>query len=300
MTPSLNTRLDIKITKIPKLGAKAALKAIKYWGQHKSSITHLVFHSTLGTIMPGLDYQLINFLGLDSSVKRFMLYHLGFYGGGIVLRLANDLAENNNGARVLVVCFEVMVNAFRGPSHAHLDILVGYAIFGDGAAAAIVGANPNILIECSFFKIISVNQTILPESDDAMGGRLREVGLIYYLSKKLSSKVANNIEKCLVDAFSPLEISDWNSLFWVVHPGGRKILDEIEAILELNEEKLKMSKKVLSKYGNMWSSSMIFVLDEMRKSLVGKGSTTTGEGFEYGVLLGFGPGVTVETIVLYS
>ncbi|KAL7211531.1 hypothetical protein ACSBR2_014403 [Camellia fascicularis] len=218
MTPSLDTHLYIEITEIPKLDAEDAIKAIKDWGQPKSSITHLVFHSTLGTVMP-----------------------------------AKDLAENNNGARVLVVCSEVMVNAFRGPLHAHLDILVGHAIFGDGAAIVIVGTNPNILIERPFFEIVSVNQTILPKSDNAMGGRLREVGLIYYLSKKLSSIVTNNIEKCLVEAFSPFEISDWNLLFWVVHAGGRKILDKIEAILELKEEKLKASRDVLSEYRNMWS-----------------------------------------------
>ncbi|KAI8001561.1 Chalcone synthase 4 [Camellia lanceoleosa] len=203
MTPSLDTLLDMEITEVPKLDAEAAiLKAIKDWGQPKSSITHLVFHSTLGTLMPGLDHQLINLLGLDPSVKRFMLYHLGCYGGGTVLRLAKDLAENNNGARVLVVCSKVMVNAFRGPSHAHLNILVGHAIFGDGAAIVIVGTNPNILSERLFFEIVSVNQTTLPKLDDAMGGRLREVGLIYYLSKKLSSIVANNIKKCLVEALS--------------------------------------------------------------------------------------------------
>ncbi|GMP72008.1 hypothetical protein CsSME_00030205 [Camellia sinensis var. sinensis] len=106
---------------------------------------------------------------------------------------------------------------------------------------------------------------------DTVGGRLREVGLIYYLSKKLSSVVENNIGKCLVEALSRLGISDLNLLFWLVHP-------------ELKKEKMKASSEVLSEYGNMWSSSVIFVLDEMRKRSIVKGSTTTGEGFEYGVL----------------
>ncbi|KAL7211525.1 hypothetical protein ACSBR2_014398 [Camellia fascicularis] len=161
MTPSLDTCLDMEITEIPKLGVEAAIKAIKDWGQPKSSITHLVFHSSLGTVMPGLDYQLINLLVLDPFVKRFMLYHLGCYGGGTVFRLAKDLAENNNDAWVLVVCSEVMVVVLRMPIWI---FLVGHAIFGDGAAAVIVGANPNILIECLFFKII------LPKSDGC-GGR---------------------------------------------------------------------------------------------------------------------------------
>ncbi|KAH7848797.1 hypothetical protein Vadar_008150 [Vaccinium darrowii] len=84
---------------IPKLGAEAATKAIDEWAQPKSRITHLVFHSTLGTVMPGVDYQLIKLLGLNPSVKRCMFYQLGCYGGGTVLRLAKDLAQNNPGSR---------------------------------------------------------------------------------------------------------------------------------------------------------------------------------------------------------
>ncbi|PNX68812.1 chalcone synthase, partial [Trifolium pratense] len=60
------------------------------------------------------------------------------FAGGTVLRLAKDLAENNKGARVLVVCSEITAVTFRGPSDTHLDSLVGQALFGDGAAAVIL------------------------------------------------------------------------------------------------------------------------------------------------------------------
>ena len=63
--------------------------------------------------------------------------------------------------------------------------------------------------------------------------------------------VGNNIENVLVEAFSPIRISDWNSLFYIVHPGGLKILDKIQQNLGLKEEKLRTSRPVLSEYGNM-------------------------------------------------
>ncbi|KAK2993515.1 hypothetical protein RJ640_025525 [Escallonia rubra] len=71
----------------------------------------------------------------------------GFFTGDTVLRLAKDLAENNAGACVLVVCSEITVVTFRGSSDTHLDSLVGQALFGDGAAAVIVGADPDAFVE---------------------------------------------------------------------------------------------------------------------------------------------------------
>ena len=95
----------------------------------------LFYLTTSSVDMPGADYQLSKLLGLRSSVKRYMMYQQGCFAGGKVLRLAKDLAENNKGARVLVVCSEITAVTFRGPSDTHLDSLVGQALFGDGAAA---------------------------------------------------------------------------------------------------------------------------------------------------------------------
>ncbi|PPS04958.1 hypothetical protein GOBAR_AA15712 [Gossypium barbadense] len=77
-----------------------------------------------------------------------------------------------------------------------------------------------------------------------------------------------------------------------------KDLVENNVKLGLNKERLRASRHVLSEYGNMWGPSVIFVLNEMRKMSVIEGKATTGEGLEWGVLFGIGPGLTVETLVL--
>ena len=136
--PSLDTRQDILATEVPRLGKEAAVKAIKEWGQPRSKITHVIFCTTSGVDMPGADYQLTKLLGLRPSVKRFMLYQQGCYAGGTVLRLAKDIAENNRGARVLVVCSEITVVCFRGPTETHLDSMVGQALFGDGLGLSLL------------------------------------------------------------------------------------------------------------------------------------------------------------------
>ena len=248
MGSSLDTRQDILVSEVPRLGKEADVKAIKEWGQPKSKITHVIMCTTSGADMPGADYQLSKLLGLRPSVRRFMLYQQGCFAGGTVLRLAKDLAENNRGARVLVICSEITAICFRGPTETQLDSLVGQALFGDGAGGLIVGSDPDESIERPLFPIVWTAQTLLPDSEGAIDGHLREVGLIIHLLKDVPGLIAKNIDKALDEAFTPLGISDWNSIFRIAHPGGPAILDQVEAELGLKEEKRTASRNVLREF----------------------------------------------------
>ncbi|CAL9118184.1 unnamed protein product [Musa textilis] len=300
MAPSLDVRRDILAVEVPKLAKEAAVKAIEEWGHPKSRITHLVFCTTVSFDSPGHDNELVKLLGLSPSINRFALSQNGCFAGGTVLRLAKDLAENNRGARVLVVCSEHTAVTFRGAVETHLDNLVGQALFGDGTAAVIIGADPDPATERPLFQLVSASQTLLPDSDGAIEGHLKEVGLTFHLLKDVPRIIAKNIEQNLKEAFEPLGISDWNSIFWIVHPGGPAILDAMEAKLGLERAKLQATRQVMTEYGNMSSACVLFILDEMRKRSAEDGKATTGEGLEWGVLYGFGPGLTVETVVLHS
>ncbi|XP_052116207.1 stilbene synthase 3 isoform X6 [Arachis duranensis] len=269
--PSLDVREDMMIREVPRVGKEAATKAIKEWGQPMSKITHLIFCTTSGVALPGVDYELIVLLGLDPCVKRYMMYHQGCFAGGTVLRLAKDLAENNKDARVLIVCSENTAVTFRGPSETDMDSLVGQALFADGAAAIIIGSDPIPEVENPIFEIVSTDQKLVLGSHGAIGGLLREVGLTFYLNKSVPDIISQNINDALSKAFDPLGISDYNSIFWIAHPGGRAILDQVEQKVNLKPEKMKATRDVLSNYGNMSSACVFFIMDLMRKrSLEGK------------------------------
>jgi predicted naringenin-chalcone synthase len=300
MEPSLDDRLNVLVEEVPKLGKEAALAAIKEWGHPVSKITHLIFTTNSGADCPGADARLVHLLGLPRTVKRVMLYYQGCHGGASALRLAKDFSENNRGARVLIVTSENILHAFRGPDEAYPDFLVSQALFADGAAAVIVGADPDLGVEHPLFEIVSANETMILNTMEELGMQLREVGNLIFLSHTIPMHISVNMEGCLVEAFEPLGITDWNSLFWISHPGGPAILNQVEAKLKLNKAKLSLSRKVLSEYGNLSSPTVLFILDEMRKESIKEGKSTTGEGLEYGVLLGFGPGLTIETVVLRS
>nr|AHA14502.1 resveratrol synthase [Fagopyrum tataricum] len=298
--PSLDARQEMLIMEVPKLGVEAAEKAMEEWGQDKSKITHLIFCTTTSNDMPGADYQFARLFGLNPAVSRTMVYQQGCFAGGTVLRLVKDIAENNRGARVLVVCSEIVAFAFRGPHEDHIDSLIGQLLFGDGAAALVVGCDIDERIEKPIFELLSASQTTIPDTLHTMQLHLTEAGLTFHLTKEVPQTVADNMEEVMLEALKPLGITDWNKIFWQVHPGGKAILDKIEEKLELNKSKLRDSRYILSEYGNLTSACVLFVMDEMRKRSAREGKKTTGEGFEWGVAIGLGPGLTVETIVMRS
>ncbi|CAO2143614.1 unnamed protein product [Urochloa humidicola] len=304
-SPSLNLRQSLTDATVPLLGAEAARRAISDWGRHASNITHLVFCTTATGPMPGADIEVVKLLDLPLSTKRVMLYQVGCHGGGLALRLAKDLAENNSGARVLVVCSEVITMALRGPSETHMGNLVGQALFGDAASAVVVGAvgpaSGSVCSEAPLFEIMSASQDILPGTEE--GGvqvKLCEEGIVYTLHPDMPMHIANNIEELVKGMLERAGLmKDWNEeMFWVVHPGGRKIVDVVQSTLGLRKEKVEVSMEVMRQHGNTLSSCVIIALAEMRRRSEERSMATTGQGLEWGLLFAFGPGITVETILL--
>ncbi|URE43782.1 hypothetical protein MUK42_14841, partial [Musa troglodytarum] len=339
MDPSFDERQEIVVEEVPRLAKEAAAKAIKEWGRDKSGITHLVFCSTSGIDMPGADYRLVKLLDLPLSVNRIMLYNQACHIGAQMLRIAKDIAENNKDARVLVVACELNTLIFRGPDERDFLSLAGQAAFADGAAAVIVGADPIQGVEKPIFEMMSASQVTVPDCEKAVGGHLKEIavivgadpiqgvenpifemmsaaqvtvpdcekavgghlkeiGLTFHFMNQLPMLISNNLENCLLEAFKPLGITDWNEVFWVSHPGNWGIMDAIEKKVGLKQEKLRSSRHVFGEYGNMMSATVLFVMDDVRKRSAAEGRATTGDGLEWGVLFGFGPGLTIETVVL--
>ncbi|KAM0926445.1 hypothetical protein ACQ4PT_003517 [Festuca glaucescens] len=230
--PSLDARIDMVATAVPKLAQAAATKAIAEWGRPATDITHLVFSTYSACQAPSFDLQLASLLGLRPTVSRTVLSLHGCYGGGRALHLAKQLAENNRGTRVLVACAELTLVCFGAPDGTNL---VGTALFGDGAGAVIVGAGPFREGERPLFEMIAATQTTIPRTEHVLGMQVSGAGVDFHLGIQVPTLIGQNIKQCLVDAFSAGLVdappfSDWNDLFWAVHPGGRPILDNIDTV----------------------------------------------------------------------
>ncbi|CAN6309880.1 unnamed protein product [Urochloa humidicola] len=180
---------------------------------------------------------------------------------------------------------------FHAPDEAQLGALVIQGLCGDGAGAVVVGADP-VSGERLGFEMVSASQATVPESKGTAEGRLGADGFFFSPSEEMPQLVGEHIERCVADALAPLgTVGSWNDLFWAVHPGGPAILDGVEAALGLDPRKLEASRRVLCEYGNMSGPSIIFVLDELRRQREEMMN-------EMGVMLGIGPGLTVETMAL--
>uniref|UniRef100_A0ACD5WFZ7 Uncharacterized protein n=1 Tax=Avena sativa TaxID=4498 RepID=A0ACD5WFZ7_AVESA len=293
--PSLDARIDMVSTAVPKLAQSAATKAIAEWGRPATDITHLVFSTYSACQAPSFDLQLATLLGLRPTVSRTILSLNGCYGGGRALHLAKQLAENNHGARVLVACAELTLVCFGAPDGSNL---IGTALFGDGAGAVIVGAGPFSEGERPLFEMVSATQTTIPRTEHVLGMQVSRAGVDFHLGIQVPTLIGQNVKQCLIDTFgTDAPCSDWNDLFWAVHPGGRQILDNIDTVLKLEPGKLAASRHVLREYGNMSGATIVFVLDELRRRRKEAGGDNPLLP-EWGAMLAFGPGITIEAMVL--
>uniref|UniRef100_A0A0D9XSM6 Chalcone synthase n=1 Tax=Leersia perrieri TaxID=77586 RepID=A0A0D9XSM6_9ORYZ len=314
-SPSLDARLGIAKEAVPELAMAAAARAIADWGRPAADITHLVVATNAGAHAPGPDLRLAAHLGLRPAVRRIVLYLRGCSAGHDALRLAMDIAGGDAGARVLVACAEITLPAFAAPDgEDDADRLVVMALFGDGAGAVVVGAADDTghPVEHPVFHLVSASQAIIAGTEERVTLQLGERGLRYRISGDVPALARDSVERCLVDALVPLDLAvagdgdggegwSWNHLFWAMHPTGRAMLDGYEAALRLEPGKLAASRRVLREYGNLSGAAMIFVLDELRRRRHGGDGEEEGDrsGFcEWGAMVGIGPGLTIETMVL--
>ncbi|WP_219838344.1 type III polyketide synthase [Paenibacillus sp. R14(2021)] len=265
------------------LGLRAARRALADGEAALSDITHLITVSCTGQFLPGLDAELVKGLGLAPTVNRMPLTFLGCAAGLKAVCLAKQIVSGNPAANVLIVCVELCTLHIQ-PSSMR-EALFGASFFGDGASACIVGTAG--AGRHGIFQLGGDHSALMPDSAEEMVWEIGNYGFELYLS--------TNIPK-LIGRFIPEQIEQLlrggqQPELWAIHPGGKGIIDTLAEMYALTDEQVQPSRGVLSKYGNMSSATILFVLHEMRLELERRGS-----GPVSGLSLAFGPGLTCEMI----
>lgn len=247
----------------------------------REEITHLVFATCTGFVNPGPDYYLVRDLGLRESVQRYTLGFMGCYAAIPGLKFAAQVCEADPKAVVLVVALELCslhMQIDEAP-----DAILGNTVFADGAAAALVASRPNP--DMNTYRIDGFHGGTIPEGESAMawsiGDRGFDLVLSSYVPKVIGAEIGTILRRIGVD---PDQVDRY-----AVHPGGKSILDRVIAALGLKEDALDASRSVLRDFGNMSSATILFVLKELL------GRSDPGERV---LALAFGPGLTIETVVL--
>jgi alkylresorcinol/alkylpyrone synthase len=259
---------------------RAARTALHNAELSPAEIDAVITVSTTGIATPSLDAMLMGRLELRRDVKRMPLFGLGCAGGVIGIARAADIARGAPGARVLLLVVELCALSFRRNDISKSNI-VATALFGDGAAAAIVscrGDGP---------AIGASGEHTWPDSLDIMGWDVTDDGLKAIFSRDIPTLVRRHMRDVVGNflAQSRLDFDDIDR--FICHPGGAKVLSALEEAFRLGEGALVDGRSVLRDYGNMSASTVLFVLERaLRAGIPGRSlMSTLGPGFTAGFLL---------------
>ncbi|MGJ0203786.1 3-oxoacyl-[acyl-carrier-protein] synthase III C-terminal domain-containing protein [Leucobacter sp. gxy201] len=283
LTPSTGARNALYRREAPALFAAAARAAVSEAGVEAADITHVITASCTGCFAPGPDYLLVRELGIPPSAERT---HIGFMGCAAAfpaLRTAARACEAAEGAVVLVVCAELCSIHIRSSSDP--EQIVASAVFGDGAAAAVLTSGAP-RAEAPLLEVGAFATGITSEGEQDMDWTIGDQGF----EMRLTAEVPRIIGREIAEAVGAMIGADAGALVdgWAVHPGGRSVLDRVESGLGLDRSALDHSRAVLRDHGNMSSATILFILRRfLHDDALADGSRVAG--------LCFGPGLTIET-----
>jgi len=249
-------------------------------------ITHLITVTCTGIYAPGLDIELLQALNLPADTFHTSLNFLGCNAAFPALRIADSIVKSQSDARVLVVCVELCTLHFQPKSNS--DNLLSNTIFGDGAAAVIM-VSESMANEQKLkgFSLTGFYPILLNKGKELMGWNITPVNFEMILNAGVPEFLGKELEPMMVAVAEKLNLTIDTIHHWAVHPGGKKILDTVQRGLQLTNNELRHSYKVLYDYGNMSSPTILFVLNEVFKD-----NPKSGESV---FVLGFGPGISIET-----
>ncbi|WP_139003802.1 type III polyketide synthase [Arthrobacter crystallopoietes] len=290
LSPSTKVRNDKFADAATPLFIEAASKALAACPEITAGdVTHVITVSCTGFFNPGPDYKVVRALGLSPAVQRYHLGFMGCYAAFPALRAAKSFCEADPDAVVLVVTAELCTLHVRTSNDP--DTIMGSSLFADGAAAAIVTARD--LPSSSPGIVLDHFETVLtPVGEESMAWNIGDEGF----EMVLGTYVPHIIDEHIVGALEPLLARDdtvngrpYEAIqHWAIHPGGRSILDKVEAKLQLRQDQLVPARETLRDYGNMSSATVMFVLKHIMDA------PFAGDD-ERICSMAFGPGLTVET-----
>jgi predicted naringenin-chalcone synthase len=249
-----------------------AMRAVR--ALEPAGVTHLVVASCTGFSAPGLDFQIMQAAGLPDSIQRTIVGFMGCFAAVNALKLADQIVRAEADARVLVVNLELS-SLHLQEDFQDLPRMLAFMLFGDGASAALVTADPTGIALGRF------QATVIPRSHDLITWHIGDSGFQMHLS----GQVPGRIRRWLPEHGCKLLPAQPPTL-WAVHAGGRSILDCVQQGLQLEPDALRYSREILRDYGNMSSATLMFVLNKILLDPDARGA---------GMAMAFGPGLTVET-----
>lgn len=252
----------------------------------------IIYVSSSGLSTPTIDAFLLNERPFRQDVQRMPLWGLGCAGGAIGLSRAHDWVKAHPEKNALIICCEFCGVTFQKGDHRKSN-LVGTALFGDGVSAALlVGEDSPYLKDKrqAVPKVTSTSSRTKRNSTDVMGWDVTNHGLQVIFSKSIPSLVESFWKEHIELFFQQLQVEKESIYAYIAHPGGVKVLQAMEEVLQSEKEKLRHSYNVLRNHGNMSSVTVLYVLKEWMREGIKAG--------EKGILSALGPGFSSELLLM--
>ncbi len=283
---SFEDRNDIYRREVVPLAKSALDQALTKANWEPQDLDYIITVSCTGIMIPSIDAYLINEMNMRQDIVRLPVTEMGCVAGISGLIYADNFLRANPGKKAAVVAIEAPTATFQINDYSMAN-MVSAAIFGDGCACVLLSS-----VEGEEGPQIKGHEMYhFPDATHMMGFDLVDSGLKMVLDKEVPETIAAHFP-AIIHPFlkkHDLEIKDIDHL--IFHPGGKKIVQTVEALFSDLGKNIDDTKEVLRLYGNMSSATVLFVLERfMNKSTVEKG--------DMGLMLSFGPGFTAQRILV--
>jgi alkylresorcinol/alkylpyrone synthase len=246
---------------------EVALKAVEAAGITFQDISAIVVNTITGLAVPSLEARLINRLPFSRQVERLPIFGLGCGGGVGGLARATRIAQTLPDGHVLFLTVDLCSLCARNNDMSVANF-VSVALFGDGAAGVVLrntrGNRRGGLPDRG--SIVAIGEHCWPDTEHIMGWDIKQNGFGVVLSPELPSLMRQELRPALNEflARNHLDLDQFEG--FLLHPGGRRVLDTAQDILGLTKNDLGHSWEVLRRYGNMSSVTALFVLEHAIRS----------------------------------
>jgi predicted naringenin-chalcone synthase len=259
-------------------------------GSDAGRVGSFVMACSTGYVNPGPDLLVAKKLGLRSDLRRTFIGHMGCYAAANVIKVAMDSVAARPDELVICNCTELSSAHVRRspmPDEDPIESLITQALFGDASVSMLMGSAP----DGAGIQFLRTHTEQLYEQHQMMSLNIGNQSFWMTLAAGVPTALQENIEGFLEKLLQPLGLSARDVTHWGIHPGGPKILRVLGKQLRLQPAQLRASWDVLANAGNCASATVLLVLENiLRVEKPRRG--------EYGVLLTFGPGLTLEGVVI--
>jgi predicted naringenin-chalcone synthase len=282
---SFERRNDIYKKETIKLGRSCLVDALSAAGWEGKSLDYIITVSCTGIMLPSLDAYLINELGLRQDIVRLPVTEMGCAAGISGIIYAKNFLKANSGKRAAVIAVESPICTLQLNDYSMTN-MISAALFGDGASCALLSSHevdegPEIVDEKMYH---------FYNAEHMMGFNLTDSGLQMVLDKEVPDVIAQHFEQIIYPFLQKNNRNIKEIDHLIFHPGGKKIIQAVEALFGEMGKNIDTTKEVMRQFGNMSSATVLYVLEKFLQQKQKKGTT--------GLMLSFGPGFSAQEILL--